>query len=328
MKIGKKYWIAILAVMICITTGVVIAEDGKPEDEEKGASFTTSVEGMNVSSDGKTMHGELTENQEISLPDAQRDGYLFLGWFDQKEDGNLIGQAGDDYVVNDNVHLYAHWASLKDWTIGSFDMDLAEDTENSTKDNKVMKYQILQPELTPVKDYAEDVRVEDRRGTYTYESDISYELPMNTKQVLSVLKDKNHYLAVLTANKEAFRIDEEKKTFTMDLLKPDTEITYVFDNQAHPFSLEATLPEGYETEVKYYKADEYDQAASEQKEPQALEECPSEAGIYYVDLKVKKADDSEVFSNHVKLTILHNPALEEEIKKQAADSVSRINQKQ
>jgi len=45
----------------------------------------------------------------ITLPSTSRNGYTFNGWYLSSSGGTLVGRAGNSYVVNGNVTLYALW---------------------------------------------------------------------------------------------------------------------------------------------------------------------------------------------------------------------------
>ena len=47
------------------------------------------------------------------LPQANRDGYHFLGWYTEVDGGELVRE---DYIVESNMTLYAHWAEATDIT--------------------------------------------------------------------------------------------------------------------------------------------------------------------------------------------------------------------
>lgn len=47
--------------------------------------------------------------QFITLPEAKREGYTFLGWYSAKENGTLMGLTGDEYYVTENTTLFAAW---------------------------------------------------------------------------------------------------------------------------------------------------------------------------------------------------------------------------
>ena len=45
----------------------------------------------------------------LKLPNATKDGYTFLGWFNAAEGGTRVGGAGEDYNPSENITLYAQW---------------------------------------------------------------------------------------------------------------------------------------------------------------------------------------------------------------------------
>ena len=51
----------------------------------------------------------VTTGGNYKLPDATKDGYTFLGWFDSVDGGTRIGSAGYSYSPDENITLYAHW---------------------------------------------------------------------------------------------------------------------------------------------------------------------------------------------------------------------------
>lgn len=57
---------------------------------------------------------ELTLGQPLtSLPDAQREGYVFDGWYTEAEGGELVDE---EYVLEGKMTLYAHWTEADDVT--------------------------------------------------------------------------------------------------------------------------------------------------------------------------------------------------------------------
>lgn len=57
---------------------------------------------------------ELTLGQPLSsLPEAQREGYVFDGWYTQAEGGELVDE---EYVLEGKMTLYAHWTEASDVT--------------------------------------------------------------------------------------------------------------------------------------------------------------------------------------------------------------------
>ena len=45
----------------------------------------------------------------VTLPEAERTGYVLEGWYTEKNAGTKAGNAGDRYMPTKNVTLYAHW---------------------------------------------------------------------------------------------------------------------------------------------------------------------------------------------------------------------------
>ncbi len=50
------------------------------------------------------------KGQEITLPNTQRTGYTFGGWYSDAEFKTLIGNAGEKYAPTSNLTLYAKWS--------------------------------------------------------------------------------------------------------------------------------------------------------------------------------------------------------------------------
>lgn len=53
----------------------------------------------------------------LTLPEATRDGYWFIGWYDAAEGGNKIGDAGATYNPIGHITLYAHWQEQITYTV-------------------------------------------------------------------------------------------------------------------------------------------------------------------------------------------------------------------
>lgn len=54
---------------------------------------------------GEDVSGHYADGMVVQLPDAQREGYSFLGW----SDGTNVYAAGEEYTVNNTVILIAQW---------------------------------------------------------------------------------------------------------------------------------------------------------------------------------------------------------------------------
>ena len=48
----------------------------------------------------------------VTLPTPTRTGYLFDGWYDASKGGNKIGNAGESYIPEKNITIYAHWTPI------------------------------------------------------------------------------------------------------------------------------------------------------------------------------------------------------------------------
>ncbi len=53
----------------------------------------------------------------LTLPEATRDGYWFIGWYDAEEGGNKIGDAGTSYHPTGEITLYAQWQEQIKYTV-------------------------------------------------------------------------------------------------------------------------------------------------------------------------------------------------------------------
>lgn len=73
------------------------------------ADDTYYFEGANGSVDTLSA---VYEGGSIILPDAQREGFSFGGWFEDAECTRPVGAGGDSYTPKTNVTLYAQWVNL------------------------------------------------------------------------------------------------------------------------------------------------------------------------------------------------------------------------
>ena len=98
----------------------------KPEPEPK-QTFTVSFEtnGAPAEADKKAEEGS-----EVELPAAQKDGSVFVGWYetDACEGAPLNG----GYIVTKDVTLYAKWATPSDVKYFLFELDAVSDTYRIT----------------------------------------------------------------------------------------------------------------------------------------------------------------------------------------------------
>lgn len=61
--------------------------------------------------------------ESTKLPNAFRENFEFLGWFTTAENGEKVGNAGDTYVPENNVILYAQWE--KKYSV-TYDLDAGQ----------------------------------------------------------------------------------------------------------------------------------------------------------------------------------------------------------
>ena len=71
---------------------------------------------VTFSTDGGSVEGGSSQyayiGEKITLPSATRDGYTFNGWYTAAIGGELIGKAGDEYLVDGSVTMYAQWTEV------------------------------------------------------------------------------------------------------------------------------------------------------------------------------------------------------------------------
>ena len=57
----------------------------------------------------KAEHIRAAEGEKITLPGTEKTGYIFLGWYTEKDGGILLGIAGDEMEVTKDMTVYALW---------------------------------------------------------------------------------------------------------------------------------------------------------------------------------------------------------------------------
>ena len=80
-------------------------EEKEPE-QDKGQVVTVLFESGGGS---KAAPVKAVKGSTIKLPSTEREGYVFLGWYTQKEGGILLGGSGDKFKVSEDMSLYALW---------------------------------------------------------------------------------------------------------------------------------------------------------------------------------------------------------------------------
>lgn len=88
-------------------------------------------------------------NPCVLLPTAEREGYLFAGWYADEACKELVGEAGEEYVPDQNITLYAGWSVLylkasEKYTLDSYKG--AVDLEWTFSERKAVYYKLYQSE--------------------------------------------------------------------------------------------------------------------------------------------------------------------------------------
>ncbi len=61
----------------------------------------------------KAEHIRAVKGEKITLPGTEKTGYIFLGWYTEKDGGILLGIAGDELEVTKDMTAYALWEKEK-----------------------------------------------------------------------------------------------------------------------------------------------------------------------------------------------------------------------
>ena len=65
-----------------------------------------------VDADGSTLASS-QHAVTMTLPSANKSGYMFDGWYTSASGGTRVGGAGDSYTPSSNITLYAHWTEIR-----------------------------------------------------------------------------------------------------------------------------------------------------------------------------------------------------------------------
>ncbi|MBD5528807.1 MAG: hypothetical protein HDR02_10470 [Lachnospiraceae bacterium] len=87
----------------------------------------------------KADHIRAAKGEKITLPGTEKSGYVFLGWYTEKENGILLGLAGDKMEVTKDMTVYALWEKEKAEENGDKDQETCKavfHTEGGTLKNK------------------------------------------------------------------------------------------------------------------------------------------------------------------------------------------------
>ena len=61
----------------------------------------------------KAEHIRAAKGEKLTLPGTEKTGYIFLGWYTEKDGGLLLGIAGDELEVTKDMTVYALWEKEK-----------------------------------------------------------------------------------------------------------------------------------------------------------------------------------------------------------------------
>ena len=87
----------------------------------------------------KAEHIRAVKGTKITLPGTEKSGYVFLGWYTEKENGILLGLAGDEMEVTKDMTVYALWEKAEEG--GNKDQETCKavfHTEGGTLKNKTV----------------------------------------------------------------------------------------------------------------------------------------------------------------------------------------------
>ena len=89
----------------------------------------------------KAEHIRAVKGTKITLPGTEKSGYVFLGWYTEKENGILLGLAGDGMEVTKDMTVYALWEKEKAEENGDKNQETCKavfHTEGGTLKNKTV----------------------------------------------------------------------------------------------------------------------------------------------------------------------------------------------
>lgn len=107
---------------------------------EKKAEVTYLIT-FNPNGGRKAEHIRAVKGTKITLPGTEKSGYVFLGWYTEKENGILLGLAGDEIEVTKDMTVYALWEKEKAEETGGKDQETCKavfHTEGGTLKNKTV----------------------------------------------------------------------------------------------------------------------------------------------------------------------------------------------
>lgn len=196
-----------IAIAIIITTPSVydsgsVNDNGNDDEDDVPIlkEYTVTFDSIGGSVNGRDTY-VITASGTFKLPHATKDGFKFLGWFDAKEGGNLVGLAGSEYTPTGDFTFYAHWdtpvlqiASDHLWVGGNgYVMSYTPKVTNSLNGEEITDFKV---EIPKAKDQTGCLREDGSRvygmmkylipGTYTAEVIVSKTGFVSASQTITV----------------------------------------------------------------------------------------------------------------------------------------------
>lgn len=97
-----------------VTNGLSEGRSCIPDAGESRSVYPIGATGVSLADNGgsTTLKAQWSDMPSVSLIDAERDRYEFLGWYTEQDGGDRVGGHGDTYTPQENIRLYAHWKRI------------------------------------------------------------------------------------------------------------------------------------------------------------------------------------------------------------------------
>lgn len=264
--VGGSLFLPVRKFFECIGCQV----DWEKNGEDEIISITTAPETYTVTFDknGGTMSSQ-SENFTVSpgtsivLPEPIRSGYIFEGWYTEKENGTRIGSAEDEYAVNANLTFYALWGKN----------NYSFDTAREIKLNQVLEenissfgnddyYKISFRGCGEVK-FRLQLFGNAQYNMYIYDADnisthIAHAIGTlgGTILIPKLVDNKSYYIRIYAPNSSSIDTTTDIGYSLQVMPTEATEIDLTFENSTHlstnTYALSyVTTPENAYTECKY-----------------------------------------------------------------------------
>ena len=95
---------ALLEEYLTSGTGNITGSDpGLYPDGATVSNLATEMNGV------VPLYARWEKDKQITLPTPYHPAYTFLGWYDEPEGGNKIGNGGEELTISKDTELFAHW---------------------------------------------------------------------------------------------------------------------------------------------------------------------------------------------------------------------------